>query len=812
MAELRAGAAIALGRSLPLARSCMLVLATACWLLLLACQPSQPGNLLGRGTPRKAHAVARAKYLTNGVAASPVDALETTETTQFYAESAHVTYDLGQPRTIRAVWLQAEARGRFAVSTSDDGVHFQAPWVSEPDSAAQGLQPRFARNLALKGRYLRVSHALNTTPISLGELQAFSDVPAVFPPVVPVRTGVPLADHFRNKVLLLGLCAMLFLLLVHRDLSRLWVLLLTAIPAVGVWGCSEAWFVAWPVSGLEVALVRAVVAAVAAVAVAREAFAPRRWPARPSAILATLAVCGALSVLSFYNLGRGQFYDDKRQASTPVHYLDLRQYYPVAKYFDELGYTRLYEADVLAYSEDTASLDALAELPFRDLNTHDTVQVKDRRAEIAAVKRHFSPERWEAYKADARFFRETMGTNHYLGTMFDHGGNATPVWIGIAQLLFNWLSASNSSFLITGLADPLLLLILFVAIGKTFGLRPLFVSAVIFGANDFIMFGTNWGGATLRHDWLVFLGLGICALKARHFVLAGIFLGLSSMIRAFPALVIVGVGLPAVIWYVERWHERRKLPAWSELRASHPAALRTIPASVITIVVLFLVTSWSFSLAAWKEWLVKVSVLSGGVHVNAVSLRSLIEGTSWAGYPILPERSPLLAFALLFYVGLVVLACRNKPPERAAAISLILIPVIFPVANYYIHIVCLLPLLAVEPASSDERAGREAVRRETAFVWMMLLGMCTALYPAVLIGDVALHFYLESWILFAALTPILIRLVATEFQAWWRAPASAAAGRPAAASGTTPSGISERPAASSSGRLEAARQATLDET
>jgi hypothetical protein len=791
MAELRTGqATIALGRSLPLARFCMLVIATACWLLLLACQPSQPGNLLGRGTPREAHAVARAKSLTNGVAASPVDALDTTETSRFYEESAYVTYDLGQTRTIRAVWLQAEARGRFAVSASDDGVHFQSPWVSEPDLAAQGLQPRFASNLELKGRYLRISHARNTTPISLGELQAFSDVPAVFPPVMPLRVGVPLADHFRNRTLLLGLCAVLFLLLVHRDLSRLRVLVLAAIPAVGVWAVSDAWLVAWPVGGREVSLVRAVVAAVAAVAIAREAFAPRRWPARPSAILATLAVCGALGVLSFYNLGHGQFYDQKRQAQTPVHYLDLRQYYPVAKYFDELGYTRLYEADVLAYAEDTTSLDALAELKFRDLNTHDEVQVKDRRAEIAAVKRHFSPERWEAYKADARFFRETMGTNQYLGSMFDHGANATPVWIGIAHLLFNWLPASNTSFLITGLADPLLFLILFIAIGKTFGLRTLFVSMVIFGANDFVMFGTNWGGATLRHDWLVFLGLAICALKARHFVLAGIFLGLSSMIRAFPAVVIVGVALPAVIWYVERWRERRKLPAWSELRAAHPAAQRAIPASVITCVVLLLVTSWSLSLAVWKEWLVKVSVLSAGVHVNSVSLRSLIEGTDGAGYPILLERSPLFAFALLFYVVLVVLACRNKPPERVAAMSLILIPVFFAVANYYIHVVFLLPLLAVELTSSDERSGSEAVRRETAFIWLMLLGMCIAQYCAVLIDNVPLHFYLESWILFAALTPILIRLVAIEFQAWWRAPAPATAGRPAAASGTTPAGTS----------------------
>ena len=201
-----------------------------------------------------------------------MDALDTTRRSVLRRVGV-LTYDLGQTRHDSRRLAAAEARGRFAVSASDDGVHFQSPWVPNLTCSAR-TTAALASNLELKGRYLRISHARNTTPISYRELQAFSDVPAVFPAGEPLRVGVPVADHFRNRTLLLGLCAVLFLLLVHRDMSRLRCLVLAASQPVGVWAVSDAWLVAWPVGAREVSLVRAVVAAVAAVAVAREAFAP----------------------------------------------------------------------------------------------------------------------------------------------------------------------------------------------------------------------------------------------------------------------------------------------------------------------------------------------------------------------------------------------------------------------------------------------------------------------------------------------------------------------------------------------------------
>src|SRR5690606_22890561 len=147
---------------------------------------------------------------------------------------------------------------------------------------------------------------------------------------------------------------------------------------------------------------------------------------------------------------------------------------------------------------------------------------------------------------DARYFRDTMGEGDYLHYMLDFGGNATPVWIGMARLLFGTLDASTSSFLITGLLDPLLFLVTFLAIWRCFGFRTMAVVMVVFGANDFIMYGTNWGGATLRHDWLMYIGLGACALRRERWALGGFFLALSTMIRAFPILTLVAATFPAL--------------------------------------------------------------------------------------------------------------------------------------------------------------------------------------------------------------------------------------------------------------------------
>ena len=73
------------------------------------------------------------------------------------------------------------------------------------------------------------------------------------------------------------------------------------------------------------------------------------------------------------------------------------------------------------------------------------------------------------------------------------------------------------------------------------------------------MFGTNWGGATFRHDWLVLLGFAVCALRRERWLLGGALLGLGTMLRVVPLVGLLGVGAPALAWLVARLARRQRL-------------------------------------------------------------------------------------------------------------------------------------------------------------------------------------------------------------------------------------------------------------
>ncbi len=142
------------------------------------------------------------------------------------------------------------------------------------------------------------------------------------------------------------------------------------------------------------------------------------------------------------------------------------------------------------------------------------------------------------------YFWKAMGRDAYLDSLRDHGGNATPAWLLTAYLIYGSADATEVTFLWAALLDPVLLLMFFLAAWRTFGLRTALVCLVAYGATTVYQFGSNWGGSTLRSDWMVLIGLGICALKSRRLVLAGMLLGWAAMIRAFPAIALAFLAVP----------------------------------------------------------------------------------------------------------------------------------------------------------------------------------------------------------------------------------------------------------------------------
>lgn len=725
--------------------------------------PTANGNLLFGKQPIRTNLHRRVAALTDGWRGREGDRWKSLATVPFAGSESYAVYDLGRVATIRAAWLQGDNNDTYAVEISMDGEHFEPLWLA-PAVHQSGLRTRTASDLDGRGRYVRIHPRSGDGFFGVTELEVFEHVPEALPGKVPeIRSG-SLDAHFRDATVLFGLGLMAPLLL-FRGAKPWLVALAVALAGAAAFNFAHAYFEGLPFDPREVSLVRGTVGMAAGLIVAREVFSPRRFPALRSVTLTLLGITGVLGVVCFYNLAQPQFYSRGHDEWTFAHYLDLRQYYTTAKYFRELGYRGMYEADVATYLEDHPDRkDAIKNIPMRDLHSLRMSTPAAQAERIQAIKSRFSPERWNQLKEDERWFRDAMGNSHWLEMLCDFGGNATPVWISIAHFLFTLTPPSNVGFTLLGLIDLMLLTGMFYAVWRCYGPRTALIVMTVFGANDFIMYGTNWGGAPLRHDWLAYIGFGACALKKERWTLGGALLAMATMIRVFPALAIAGAALPASLRLLEQVNRERKLPKLRELIARERPTVRMLVGAGATIALTFIVSSALLSPAAWPDCIKKISQLSADSHPASIALRSLIGGWEDNQALVIRNRMPLFTAATALYVGLVALAARRRRMDQGALLGMILLPVLLYPANYYIHFVFLLPMLATERRPTAEAPS--PVPFNEAGVWLTLLFMCAGQYFTTLITDLGLHFYFETVVLFTVLTLILAFLVKDDVVAW----------------------------------------------
>jgi hypothetical protein len=366
-----------------------------------------------------------------------------------------------------------------------------------------------------------------------------------------------------------------------------------------------------------------------------------------------------------------------------------------------------------------------------------------------------------------RYFRLTMGRHDYLWSLSDHGGNATPVWLLVAKLLFSHAPATSATLLATGLLDPLLLIVLFAVVWRTFGLRTMLVSMIAFGATDFYMFGSNWAGATLRQDWIVAVGLGACALKKERWVLGGVLLAYGALIRAFPGMALVFLCAPLLVLLFERWYKTRKLPAWQELEPQVRPLLLAAAGAAATVALLVGVSWLVFPAGTWGAWLYKVKLLAKDAHLNHVSWRTLImfdPGTTLAElsraksqigwqewqFRTYADRRIIYYLGVAAFGAVALLSCRNKRLDQAVLVGLTTIPVVFYPANYYCHFIFLLGIWAAGAFEQEKGVGLNAI-----WGWLCLLGICVAQYTTLQHGNTDLCFVGQSAILLVGLVLML---------------------------------------------------------
>ncbi len=690
------------------------------WVAATGCAPPAPQEQIPLEAPADSRYIDGVDRLTDGQQALEGTPWDSETAAFFRGARAYAIFDLGEVTPIEAAYLQGDNNDQFILEASEDGTEFTTLWIA-PAVGARGIRARWRNELGGRARFVRLSAIGGDSRVSVSEIQIFSATPPVWPPKVSARIEVRSSVWTQLALALFGVIATLAVLFHRRESREPLSNLLWAATVLCAGVALYLVFVVWPVEASVINVSRAVCAAVACAVVLRLGLHPDQ--AHSGILTGLLGAMAFVSMLSFYNYGHPQFYDHEGRKPTYVHTWDMRVYFPAVKYFDEVGYDGVYLASVKAYADDElgGSLDRIGSTQLRDLQTYDMRRVSDMEKEIHAVKDRFSRERWAEFKNDMSYFWKTMGHRAYLESLRDHGGNATPAWLFVTGLIYGSAEASEATFLWAALLDPFLLLIFFVAAWRTFGLRAALVCLVAYGATTIYQFGSNWGGSTLRNDWMVLLGLGVCALKSRRLFLAGMLLGWGAMIRAFPVLALAFLVAPLAWKLVEASRKRR---GRSDDRG-HPV-LQLLPlvrigaGAAVVVVALGALSSYTFGWEeSWVPWSEKISMHAERPNVNHLGLTALVghdpdnlwhnlrargeDPELWGPLTAQTRRDRrwLIVAGMVFYTLLALFACRESRLADAAVIGTMMIPIYFYPANYYLHILFIWPLLLAARRGPD---------------------------------------------------------------------------------------------------------------
>ena len=256
---------------------------------------------------------------------------------------------------------------------------------------------------------------------------------------------------------------------------------------------------------------------------------------RKHLLAALLAVTALLAVENYRAT-------DYYRYGTYLNAYEFFHYYLGSKYQGELGSTRLYAAALIA-DDETGRKWNHASGAIRDLATGGYVSAEEVLKSRDAVKKRFTPGRWESFKKDVGWLKGRMIESRWAGVLRDKGYNGTPVWGMVVGTLFtNRVSTdSDMGMMCLALLDPLLIVLAFAAVAWAFGPRAALFMIVLLGTN-YMMKWWHMKGALLRTDYVVCMVLCACFLKRRWYATAGVFLAWSVLSRIFPAVLLCGPG------------------------------------------------------------------------------------------------------------------------------------------------------------------------------------------------------------------------------------------------------------------------------
>ena len=360
-----------------------------------------------------------------------------------------------------------------------------------------------------------------------------------------------------------------------------------------------------------------------------------------------------------------------------VHGWEMFNYYFPTKYSAELGYDGLYGA-ALAADADSPSPYWSALRTARDLRTNRVVPAEDLRGD-PSFRARFSAERWQEFQRDLAYIQPNYRVGAWNGPFHDRGYNAPPTRTLFAAPV-TWVLGplDFASMQTIALLDVLLLALLLVGVQQTFGLRTTCLVGIVLGTSSLGSF--DWiGGSFLRLDWLLPLGLGVCALATGRYALAGALLGASATMRVFPGLFALAVlGRGAVV----AWQTRSLPPRYAAFGASLAATCAALGLASLAL---------PGGVEAWSEWYGKITDHAGTVFANHMGLAAL-GGPAWL---LVAGR---IALALLVAVSLT-----RADDVQAALLGGVLVYAFGFIAGYY-YIFLMLYALWLYPPRAELRS------------------------------------------------------------------------------------------------------------
>ena len=271
-----------------------------------------------------------------------------------------------------------------------------------------------------------------------------------------------------------------------------------------------------------------------------------------------LYIVAALSFFSFINMGFMHY------SGGYFHVQDVFHRYMGAKYFKEAGYKHLYEAAIVADSEQDNYFGRINS--YRD---QETFQIRTREEAINKASEWrgaFTNERWNECKNDLTFFKQRPGMKDVRGNpvrldwwgwpniLNDFGLEPSPVWVMAASLVANIFSPASAftMHVVTSL-DFVLFIVAGYFLARAFSVNiALFTFIGLFTMNASIY---SWAGSSfLRFDWLAYLIISLSLLKEGKFRWAGV-----ALAGATYAYSIIGLFLLPVLAKIasDYYHETK---------------------------------------------------------------------------------------------------------------------------------------------------------------------------------------------------------------------------------------------------------------